>query len=254
MPPIDDEEVLEQLLAADDGTPDYRNDGLSMAEHAEGYGRLTPLHLPPARPVPPAADQPPHVLVYDLETTGLDPTVDIILEVGACLVDTATLDLIDEFTVVAALPAGGPAWWDEHVPPMARDMHEANGLYAAARASTAEIPDIEQHLIDWLRTTTGTRREVAGAGSGVAAFDTRFLAVHMPRFARCLTYWSHDVGHIRRLCDLAGRPDLAYPTKAKPHRALDDARLHLEELRHYRALLQAIPFGAHAPTLPRTTP
>lgn len=253
MPPTYDEEVLEQLLAADDGTPDYRNDGLSMAEHAQGYGRLRPLDtLPPGRPAPPPNGQPGYLFVYDLETTGLDPAVDVILEIGACLVDAATLDLVDEIQLVASLP-GGPAWWDEHVPPMAREMHEHNGLYTAARQSNLTIEFIDVHVVEWLRQRTGSTKPVAGAGSGVATFDSRFVHAYMPALERALTYWSHDVGHIRRQCELAGRSDLVHTQPGgKEHRALSDARLHLDELRWYRRLVQSIPYGIDPTPTPTT--
>src|SRR5690606_2680835 len=68
--------------------------------------------------------------------------------------------------------------------------------------------------------------------------DRRFLAVHLPAIEAHLHYRSVDVSSIK---ELARRwyPGVleAVPRKATAHRALDDIRESIEELRWYRAHL-----------------
>ena len=63
--------------------------------------------------------------------------------------------------------------------------------------------------------------------------DRRFLAAYLPEVENYLHYRSIDVSTIK---ELARRwyPDVAPPKKATSHRALDDIRESVDELRYYR--------------------
>ena len=63
--------------------------------------------------------------------------------------------------------------------------------------------------------------------------DRRFIVRYMPALAEFLHYRSIDVSSVK---ELARRwyPDLPTHPKGETHRALDDIRESIQELRHYR--------------------
>jgi oligoribonuclease len=122
--------------------------------------------------------------------------------------------------------------------PYVQEMHDVNGLWDDLSLATKTVDEVDAEAAEWLEELCG-RSHVALSGSGVSHFDLRFIREYMPKLDDRLTYWTFDVGVMRRICHLAGRPDLTpdWGETDKTHRALDDALVHANELRHYTALL-----------------
>ena len=184
------------------------------------------------------------ILWLDLETTGSDPTEDTIIEVGCILTRWDDLTSLSEFSMVAALPY--PADVAElQMDPVVFDMHTQNGLLAEAAEASASIEEVESELLGWMSrmmVSSGVlpyNLSICLGGSGVSHFDSRFVRRDMPKLSGYLTYWSLDVGSVRRMFRRCN-PDLmpALTPADKTHRALDDARMHLDEWRHYEELLR----------------
>ncbi len=184
--------------------------------------------------------EPTHILFYDLETTGTDEKLDQILEVG-CLLYSIQFGTTSERSWVTHL--GGTGSLRLGTNDFVRDMHTESGLIEACDAEPANVAAVDGYVRNWLNMTTGSTRHVISAGSGVSHFDRRFIREQMPLLDRSMTYWSLDVGVMRRMCELAGRSDLNLDQGTKTHRAAVDARFHYEEWRHYDAILR----GAMAP-------
>jgi oligoribonuclease (3'-5' exoribonuclease) len=121
-----------------------------------------------------------------------------------------------------------------------RGMHAKNDLWAEVVRSDWSCERADEALVAFLLQATESP-QVALAGSGVSHFDSRWLKVFFPKTHKRLTYWSFDVGVMRRfLRDLCGvAVEEADPTGAssndegKAHRALADAKAHLQEARVY---------------------
>ena len=66
--------------------------------------------------------------------------------------------------------------------------------------------------------------------------DRRFLAAYLPEIEEYLHYRSVDVSTLKELAKRwnPAHPAAAHPRKAEGHRALDDIRESVEELRYYR--------------------
>lgn len=175
------------------------------------------------------------LVVVDLETTGLDEMEHALLEVGAVLLDEQLCPQAEFSRTVF------PVEWAEWEP-QAQKMHDANGLSAEAALSPLSPSDVDLLAWDWLDRQ---RRECGNpdesfvlAGSGVSHFDRRWMKRDLPRFESLFTYWSIDIGHLRRFATrVVGMDDPVPVTEKKPHRALDDALLHVQELQGWAEVL-----------------
>jgi oligoribonuclease len=178
----------------------------------------------------------------DLETTGHEhELLGSILEVGVIITDPR----LDELAVAEWLVEPAPGHLDTMPNPVWK-MHTENGLLDRLAYGATPVPAVDVELAALLdRYGPG---KLALAGSGVGHYDSRWLRHHMPMASARLTYWTYDVGVIRRFVtnllggtwdEGPGTPELLAdsPPGGKPHRALADARLHLNEMRHYRHAL-----------------
>ena len=167
----------------------------------------------------------------DLETTGSNEIEDVILELGVVITD-AELTELDRASWV--LNDDGCL---QAAPDVVKEMHAINGLaYELADGMTAA--EVETEFVALLKRH-GKKHDFVLAGSGVSHFDRRFLQAEMPKALKWFRYYSIDVGILRRTLRMIGREDLSLPfdQEDKKHRALDDALLHLEELRYVKKAL-----------------
>lgn len=180
------------------------------------------------------------IVCLDLETTGVNEHDDPIIEVGAVALDT-DFNTLDTFTAVChASSEVLTARLDDYV----RKMHTRNGLLDDLNQGKGiPLADVDEAIARWIKGLNGgSSNKAAMAGSGVGHFDSRFIRAQMPKLAKALTFWTLDVGVMRRMCSFSGRDDLVLPgTHDKNHRALDDAMFHAEELRHYASVLAGVP-------------
>lgn len=171
-----------------------------------------------------------YLVFLDLETSGLDPSVHEILEFGAVITDMDLNELARFHRVIQPEATS----WDQHMSDFVREMHTASGLLDELLDSPLTTSGVETAMCAELYRF-GKPGDFVLAGSGVSHFDRRFLDAQMPELAALFAYYSIDVGILRRtLRDIVGREDLLLPEVPKPHRALADALLHLEELRYVK--------------------
>jgi oligoribonuclease len=163
----------------------------------------------------------------DMEMTGLDPETCHVLEI-ATIVTNAELEILAEgpdlviHQPLELLTAMSP-WCVEH--------HGQSGLSAAVQASEVSQAEaeaitlrfIEQHTSEGLSALCGNSIDL----------DRRFLELHMPSIDAFLHWQIIDVTTIKEL-SRRWYPDAKPPPKAGSHRALDDIRESIAELRFYR--------------------
>jgi oligoribonuclease len=166
----------------------------------------------------------------DLEMTGLDPARHRIVEIATIITD-------DELAVIAEGPdlvIHQPEDELAAMEPVVVEMHTRSGLLDAIRASTVTLEDAGAQTLAFLRGHLTEPRAVPLCGNSIGT-DRRFLAAYLPEIEDSLHYRSVDVSSIK---ELARRwyPQLnrSRPHKQGTHRALDDIRESIEELRWYR--------------------
>ena len=169
----------------------------------------------------------------DLEMTGLEPDRHVIVEIATLLTDD-DLELIAEGPdlIVHATPEQ-LAEMDDFV----TNMHTRSGLLDQITASTISLEEAGAQTLAFLQEHIPEARTVPLCGNSIGT-DRRFLAAHLPEVEEFLHYRSIDVSTLKELAR-RWNPDAlkTAPKKAGGHRALDDIRESLEELRHYRQAL-----------------
>ena len=169
-----------------------------------------------------------HLVWIDLEMTGLDPATNVILEVAALVTDR-DLNVVGEgldFVVHRdeVVLAGMEEW--------SQRTHTASGLVERIRASTVSIEEAERRTLEFIRERVPP--EVAPLCGNSIGHDRRFLRREMPSVDAYLSYRIVDVSSIKELVRRWYPDALQAPPKRETHRALDDVRASIEELRWYR--------------------
>lgn len=166
----------------------------------------------------------------DLEMTGLDSTSDVIVEIATLITD-------DNLEIVAEGPdlvIHQSAETLERMPDIVRDMHTKSGLLEQIAASTVSLEEAGNETLAFIKEHIPTARSVPLCGNSIGT-DRRFLDAYLPEIEEYLHYRSIDVSTVKELAR-RWNPTLlgGAPKKATAHRALDDIRESINELRHYR--------------------
>ncbi len=171
------------------------------------------------------------VLVWmDLEMTGLDPSRHVIVEIATLVTD-------DELNIVAEGPDLVVHQDDAalaEMDPVVVEMHTRSGLLEQIRNSTMSLADAGKQTLGFIQSHVTEARRVPLCGNSIG-MDRRFLAAYLPEIEEYLHYRSVDVSTVKELVKRW------YPTligsrerKAGAHRALDDIRESLSEMKFYR--------------------
>lgn len=166
--------------------------------------------------------------------TGLDPERDVIIEIATLVTD-------DELEVVAEAPTLVLHADEDRLAamvPVVQEMHRSSGLTEEVRSSTATIDDARRALLEFLSAHV-PKGEVPLCGNSIGT-DRRFLQQYLPEVEAWFHYRNVDVSTLKELAR-RWRPDVlaAAPEKPSNHRALDDVRSSVDELRYYRASMLA---------------
>ena len=166
----------------------------------------------------------------DLEMTGLDHDRDVIVEIATIVTDDDLAIVAEGPDLVVHHPEGVLARMGDTV----RSMHASSGLIDQIRASTIDLDEAGHQTLTFIKEHVPVPRTVPLCGNSIGT-DRRFLARYLPEIEEHLHYRSVDVSSIK---ELARRwyPQAveAAPEKAGSHRALDDIRESIAELRYYR--------------------
>jgi oligoribonuclease len=175
----------------------------------------------------------------DCEMTGLDPAVDVLVEIAVIVTDTELQPLDNGLDVLIATDPGKLAGMEAVV----RDMHTQSGLLTALASATTSVADAERAVLDYVRRWAPERRKAPLCGNSIAT-DRAFIATYMPALDDHLHYRMIDVSSVK---ELARRwyPRVYFnaPVKSGGHRALADILESINELRYYRATLFVPPPG-----------
>lgn len=169
-----------------------------------------------------------HLIWIDLEMTGLNVDTDKIIEIATIVTD-ADLNIIAEGPELVVhqsdeVLAGMDDWNTK--------QHTSTGLVERVKKSQINESMAEQLTLDFLKLYVSPGKSPM-AGNSICQ-DRRFLYRHMPTLERYFHYRNLDVSTVKELA-IRWAPDIAKGFKKESrHRALDDIRDSIEELKHYR--------------------
>jgi oligoribonuclease len=166
----------------------------------------------------------------DLEMTGLDVTRHVIVEVAALVTDAELEALDDGLDVVVHQPPAALAEMNDTV----RTMHTSSGLLAAIESSSVSLAEAGEQVLAYVRQHIPEPGTAPLCGNSIGV-DRRFLDRQLPELDAYLHYRSIDVSSLKELSRRWYPAVFKHrPGKRETHRALDDVRESIAELRYYR--------------------
>ncbi len=169
-----------------------------------------------------------HIVWVDLEMSGLNIDKEHILEM-ACLITDQDLNIVAEGPELIIhqseeVLAGMDEWCTKH--------HGESGLTQAVRESKIDITQAEQLMLDFLKANNIPKGQCPLGGNSIHA-DRMFLNKYMKNFLGHLHYRVIDVSSFKE-CIRRWYPDEPGFAKKNAHRALDDIKESIVELKYYR--------------------
>lgn len=178
----------------------------------------------------------------DLEMTGLDEVKDSILEIAIMVTDT-NFNPLEEYQRIVYQPQevldNMNDWCKEH--------HGKSGLTAAVKSGTP-LAVVEKEVIALMDRHFQKNKRVVLAGNSVWN-DRKFIDRYMPEFSKRLHYRIIDVSSFKEVFKQKYGMDFE---KAKSHRAIDDVRESIEELKLYLSYVTPPPPPAAKPKPDKT--
>ncbi len=168
-----------------------------------------------------------NLIWVDLEMTGLDPAQEVILEIATLVTD-------QELNIIAEGPNLIIHQSDEILAKMNEwntKQHTKTGLVDAVRKSTISAQQAEQQTLEFLKQHVNSKKSPM-CGNTICT-DRQFLKKYMPEVEAYFHYRHIDVSTLKELAKRWTK-NTAFEKKDSMHRALDDIKESLAELKHYR--------------------
>ena len=163
----------------------------------------------------------------DLETTGIDPVNDHIMEISTIVTDY-NLNILSEYdTRILHLKEDILLNMD----PWCIEQHGKSGLSKYVLESRHYLKETEDELFEFISRIVPEQVGII-AGNSVH-FDKEFLRHHMPKVFNWLSYKILDVSTIKT-CMRNWKPEVPKFRKTYTHRALNDIRESIQELEYYK--------------------
>lgn len=173
------------------------------------------------------------LLWLDLEMTGLSASEDLIMEVAAIITDWDFNELAiyqgvirnDDLRLQERLSLNA-LFWDANPEPKA--------VLIEQNEHGKPLPEVEDELLAFLDEHLGSDRPTLLAGNSIH-IDRRFIVAQWPRFDARLHYRMLDVSAWKVVFENKYKQQFAKP---ETHRALEDIRGSISELKYYLQKLQ----------------
>jgi oligoribonuclease len=167
----------------------------------------------------------------DLEMTGLDESRHVIVEIATLVTD-------DDLNIIAEGPNLVIHQPDEvmvHMDDFVTNMHTVSGLLEKIKTSTISEAEAMQQTLDFIKEHSPEPNKIPLCGNSIRT-DRTFLAKYMPEIENWLHYRCVDVSTIKELVK-RWNPGLEHArpkSEGVTHRAMDDIRDSVAELKFYR--------------------
>ncbi|URQ64294.1 oligoribonuclease [SAR86 cluster bacterium] len=163
----------------------------------------------------------------DLEMTGLDPEKHHIIEIGSLITD-GNLNIVEEGPNIAISQQQDVL---DLMDEWNVNQHSKTGLIELIKKSEVNIKEAELKTLEFFKKHL-TQHASPLCGSSIS-HDRRFLIKYMPKLANHFHYRHIDVTSFKESLKRWDKDFVEYKKKAS-HRAMDDIRESVEELRYYK--------------------
>jgi oligoribonuclease len=167
----------------------------------------------------------------DLEMTGLDPERHVIVEIATLVTDDELNIIAEGPDLVIYQPDEALAEMDDFV----TNMHITSGLLDLIKSSTVSHDDAMQQTLDFIKLHSPEPMKIPLCGNSIRT-DRAFLTKYMPDIENWLHYRCVDVSTVKELVK-RWNPGLEHARpkgEGTTHRAMDDIRDSVAELKFYR--------------------
>ncbi len=169
-----------------------------------------------------------NVLVWlDLEMTGLDVEKDVVIEIAALITDYDLNIIAEKPPIVIYQPEDKlnnmDDWNLKH--------HTESGLLADVRTSVISVENAEKRILEFI--TPYVPAQTSPLCGNSVYNDRMFMKRYMKALDNYLHYRLIDVSTLKELYK-RWKPDAPVFEKKKTHRALDDIKESIEELKFYQ--------------------
>jgi len=165
----------------------------------------------------------------DCEMTGLDVSIDELVEVAVVITDF-DLNILDDGFNIVIKPSQAAL---DHMGEFVHDMHESSGLLEALPDGVS-IEEAQTAVLEYIQKFVPAAGQAPLAGNTIGT-DRTFHARYMPLVDGHMHYRSVDVSSIKELVRRwIPRVYFNSPEKGGGHRALADILESIRELEYYR--------------------
>jgi oligoribonuclease len=164
-----------------------------------------------------------NIFWLDLEMTGLDDSMDHILEVAAIVTDME-LEVLAEFHRVVFQPHEVLERMDD----WCKKTHKESGLTPLIE-NGEPLEKVEKELLEFVAPYFPKEERIILCGNSIGN-DQRFVMRHMKNFSKRMHYRVIDVSSFKEISKNKYGVDFQ---KKNAHRALDDIKESISELKKY---------------------
>ncbi len=164
----------------------------------------------------------------DLEMTGLEPDVEVIIEIATIITDSH-LNIIEEGPVLVIHQEDDIL---NRMDEWNQNTHSASGLIQKVKDSKMAIEEAERITLDFIKKYVPLKTSPL-CGNSVGQ-DRRFLYKYMPNLSEYLHYRNIDVTSVKEVVRRWYPNGRKMPKKSDEHKALIDIQESIEELIFYR--------------------
>lgn len=162
----------------------------------------------------------------DLETTGLDPLCDAILELGI-VITTKNLEIVASFSK-AMRPSRNIRLTE--IDPFVWKMHQDNNLWNDSVTSTDLLDSVADMAANFIEDNGAKGSPLCGS---TINFDRSFLKAQAPELLLYLHYRNIDVSTLKNMMAVHFQDVPPFEKPKGNHRALDDLHHSIAEYQHY---------------------